>query len=129
MSVCAAIKSDGERCKGIAIEGSDHCYAHHPDYAKSRKDAARRGGKRGGQGRPQVQMRDIKALLEDLTDRVLEGELPTSMASVANQLIKTRLRALEAERKIKETEELEQRIEALEKAAARKGARQWHAGR
>jgi len=45
---------------------------------------------------------------------VLSGELPTGQAAVANQLINTRLRAIEQERKIKETEELEERLEALE---------------
>jgi hypothetical protein len=51
---------------------------------------------------------------EDLTGRVLSGELATGQAAVANQLINTRLRAIEAERKIKETEELATRLEALE---------------
>jgi hypothetical protein len=45
---------------------------------------------------------------------------------VANQLINTRLRAVEQERKIKETEELEERIEALEQTQDReKEARKW----
>jgi hypothetical protein len=35
-------------------------------------------------------------------------------AAVANQLVNTRLRAIEQERKIRETEELEVRLEALE---------------
>jgi hypothetical protein len=63
----------------------------------------------------------IKALLSDLTDRVLEGELGTSQAAVVNQLKNTHLRAIEQERKIKETEELESRIEALEMKTNLKG--------
>jgi hypothetical protein len=63
-------------------------------------------------------------LLEDLTERVLSGELPTGPAAVANQLVNTRLRAIEQERKNKETEELEARIEALERARE-KGAGKW----
>jgi hypothetical protein len=54
-------------------------------------------------------------LLEDLTEQVLSGELPTGAAAVENQLINTRLRAIETERKVKETEELEERMEALER--------------
>jgi len=54
-------------------------------------------------------------LLEDLTAQVLSGELPTGPAAVANQLINTRLRAIETERKVKEAEELEERLEALER--------------
>jgi hypothetical protein len=53
--------------------------------------------------------------LEDLTERVLSGELQTGPAAVANQLVNTRLRAIEQERRIKETEELEERMEALER--------------
>jgi hypothetical protein len=42
---------------------------------------------------------------------------------VANQLINTRLRAIELERKIKETEELEARLEALERDTKEGGSR------
>jgi len=44
---------------------------------------------------------------------------------VANQLINTRLRAIELERKIKETDELEARIEALEQP--QQGGSRWPA--
>jgi hypothetical protein len=37
-----------------------------------------------------------------------------SAAAVVNQIINTRARLLEVERRIKETEELEERLEALE---------------
>jgi hypothetical protein len=60
-------------------------------------------------------------LCEDLTNRVLAGDLLPGQADVANQLINTRLRAIEQERKNKETEDLESRIEALE--GAREGGR------
>ncbi len=67
-------------------------------------------------------------LLSDLTDRVLAGELENGRAAVANQLINSRLRAIEVERKAKETEELEERLEALERAAAgRNGGKRWGA--
>jgi hypothetical protein len=54
---------------------------------------------------------------------VLSGDLETGRAAVANQLINTRLRAIEQERKIRETEDLEARIEALERAQGQKGAK------
>ena len=41
-------------------------------------------------------------------------EIPSGVAAVANQLINTRLRAVEVERKIRETDELEARLEELE---------------
>jgi hypothetical protein len=40
--------------------------------------------------------------------------LETGRAAVANQLLNTRLRAVEIERKVKEADELEARLEALE---------------
>jgi hypothetical protein len=45
--------------------------------------------------------------------------LETGRAAVANQLVNTRLRAVELERKIRESDELEARIEELEQAAGR----------
>jgi hypothetical protein len=100
------------------------CWNHHPDHERARRRRASKGGKSGGRGRPAVQLKDVKALLEDLTERVLAGELQTGPAAVANQLVNTRLRAIEQERKIKESEELEARIEALERAQER-GPSRW----
>ena len=47
---------------------------------------------------------------------------------MANQLIGPRIRLLEFEKRLKETEELEERLEALERAAQdESGDRQWEA--
>jgi len=56
----------------------------------------------------------VKALLRELTEDVLSGERDKSIATVANLLLNTRLRAVELERKWKEVQELEGRLEALE---------------
>ena len=115
MGRCAGITAAGDRCKAEAMPGEQWCWNHHPDYEQARRRRASKGGKRDGRGRPQRETEAIKALLEDLTERVLSGELETGPAAVANQLINTRLRAIETERKVKETEELEERMEALER--------------
>jgi hypothetical protein len=70
---------------------------------------------KAARSKPSRELRDVKALCEDLTERVLAGELPTGPAAVANQLTNTRLRAIEQERKNRETEDLEERIERLER--------------
>ena len=118
MAKCAAITQAGTACKGIPIDGSSYCYVHHPDHAAERRRHGSRGGKRGGRGRPTSELQEVKTLLATLTARVLREEgtepLETGPAAVANQLINTRLRAIEIERKIKEAEELEARLEALE---------------
>ncbi len=123
MARCAAIKPSGERCKAEAMPEAEWCYSHHPDHAEDRRRRASRAGKTGGRGRPATELRDVKALCEDLTDRVLAGSLLPGPAAVANQLINTRLRAIEQERKNKEADELEARIEALEQE--REGGRRW----
>src|ERR671916_3044079 len=107
MAKCSGITRAGTACKGIPIEGSQWCYVHHPDRADERRRHGSKGGKRGGRGRPQRETEGIKALVEDLTERVLSGDLETGRAAVANQLVNSRLRAIEQERKIKETEDLE----------------------
>ena len=132
MARCPAIKADGQRCQGKAIPGSEWCYSHDPDYAEARRRNASRGGKRGGRGRGvSSELQEVKTLLKSLTDRVILTEgtepLPANHAAVAAQLINTRLRAVELERKIQETEELEARIEALEQASEQRGGRKWRA--
>lgn len=60
---------------------------------------------------------------------VLSGTVSTAPYAVANQLINNRLRAVELERKVKETDELEARIEELEQSAGEqpKGDQKWGA--
>jgi hypothetical protein len=121
MARCQGIKQDGGRCTASVPEGSQWCFNHDPAHAGERKRNAARAGK----SRPNREILDIKVLLGDLTERVLEGDLPTSVAAVANQLINTRLRAIETERRVKETEELEERIERIEAKTNPKGANRW----
>jgi hypothetical protein len=131
LSRCTAIKASGERCKGRATWGSEWCWNHNPDHAEERRRHGAKGGKRGGRGRPQRETEAIKTLLEDLTDRVLSGELETGPAAVANQLINTRLRAIEQERRLIELEDVLARLDALEEKQRQtqgnvmKGARRW----
>ncbi len=115
MTRCAYIKPGGERCGSIAMMGYDHCYGHRADLADERRRNASKGGKRGGRGRGSSELAAIKAQLEDLVTGVLAGEMETGRAAVANQLINTRLRSIELERKVREEGELETRIEALER--------------
>jgi hypothetical protein len=125
---CAAITSAGARCKLEASYGS-YCYQHAPEMAEERKRRASKGGRTGGNGRGgQSEISDLKTQLEDLAQRVLSGELETGRAAVANQLINTRPRAIEQERKNKETADLEARVEALERRQGiTKGGRRWGA--
>jgi hypothetical protein len=78
---------------------------------------------RAARAKPGREIVGLKGQLGDLTRDVLAGDLETGRAAVANQLINTRLRAVELERKIREADELEARIEELERAESGRGRR------
>jgi hypothetical protein len=121
-STCTATKRNGERCTLPANGSHGLCWAHDPANAERR----RRGASRGGRGKANREVVGIKAQLQDLAEAVLAGNQETGRAAVANQLINTRLRAIELERKIREQEEILERLEALEAAQPEGGHRAWH---
>jgi hypothetical protein len=119
MAVCAGTKRDGSRCTATVEPPQTYCWWHDPANADERRRAASKAGK----SRPNRELASIKAQLQDLTRDVLAGDLETGRAAVSNQLINTRLRAIEQERKNRETEDLEARIESLERAQEKGGSR------
>jgi hypothetical protein len=110
MALCVGIKRDGSRCTATVEPPQTYCWWHDPANA----DRRRRAASKAARSKPSRELSGLKAQLQDLTADVLAGELETGRAAVANQLINTRLRAIEIERKIREQEELEARLEALE---------------
>ena len=121
MARCGFIKASGERCKGTATGAGGLCWAHAPENA----DQRRRMASKAARSKPNRELRDVKALCEDLTERVLAGDLLPGPAAVANQLTNTRLRAIEQERRLREAEDLEARIEALERSQAKPAGSVW----
>jgi hypothetical protein len=113
MPRCVGSKPDGGQCTRIVGDSNSYCYAHDPNRAEERRRHAKRGG-RGKLTEPMKELRGLKKQLEDLAEDVLEGRVERGDAVVVNQILNTRARLIELERKIKETEELEERIEALE---------------
>jgi len=61
----------------------------------------------------------LHKLLESLTEQVVSGELEPYPASVAGSLVGVRLRLLEYERRVRETDTLELRLEELSEAFER----------
>ena len=127
MGKCTAITRGGDRCRGVAIGGSDYCYAHHPDHEQDRRLAARKGGKRGGRGRPVAELANLRNENADIRRRLLEGELAPNVAAVAVQSINTDIRAVGAALKAREQEELIERLEAIEEQLESRGSRTWGA--
>ena len=117
---CPSTKRNGDRCSGSVPEGKYHCWFHDPANSDKRR-------RKGNKSRVS---KDLHKLLEDLTERVVGGELEPYPASVAGSLIGVRLRLLEYERRIKEQDELVGRLEALETRAQeeqQRGGNRWGA--
>jgi hypothetical protein len=116
MALCSGIKADGGRCRAQAMHGSEWCIGHDPDKAQARRLRAFKGGKRGGRGRPQAELSDVKRRLSDLVNDVLEERKDRSDAAVAGQLLNTYIRAVGVELKVREQLEVVERLEALEES-------------
>ena len=127
MTKCSGITQAGTACKGIPIDGSQWCYVHHPDYAEVRRRHGSKGGKRGGRGRPQAELSDIKRRLSDLADDVLAGRQDKAVAAVASQVLNVLLRTISVETKLKEQFEVVERLESLEEGLeqSRGGGSRW----
>jgi hypothetical protein len=115
MPKCRGTKPDGSQCTQTVEPPHRYCWWHDPANSEKRQRAAAKGGK----AKVSKVIKGLHELLEDLTRRVVDGELETSRGAVANQLIGTRIRLLEHERRVRELEELEERLEALEAASER----------
>ena len=111
MGQCRATKRDGTRCTQTVTAANGLCWAHDPANAAKRRRMASRAGSSRGSG----EIADLKKRLEDLAAGVLSGEVARSDAAVVNQILNTRARLIELERKIREQDELEERLKALER--------------
>ena len=116
MPQCAGIKRDGGRCTVVVGPSQTYCYQHDPRRSEERKRNASRGGRSKGNQR----LAKLDRQLEHLAIDTLEGKVERGVAAVVNQIINTRTRLVELERKIREQEELEERLAALEDVLKRR---------
>ena len=128
MSKCSAITLSGEKCKGMAIDASGLCHAHHPDRAEVRKRSGHKGGKRGGRGRPIAELHSVRERLQTLAEDVLEGSTDKGKAAVVSQIYNTLIRAISTEMKVREVTELEELLEELEASLERQNKTGRHYG-
>lgn len=123
MAACSYLKPDGGRCRAAPMKGEAWCYVHHPDLTDERRAASRKGGYRGGRGRPLAELGDVKRNLRELADDVMSGRADRANAAVAGQLLGTFLRAVSVELAVKEQAEILQRLDCLESAARQSDGR------
>jgi hypothetical protein len=118
MAKCLYEKRDGTPCGGVAIGPQGGCYAHDPAYELDRKRDARKNGKRGGRGRPNPGTADLQRLqasFEDLADKILAGTVDRADAAVIIQSWNGARACIAASARVRELEEVERRLAALEK--------------
>jgi hypothetical protein len=120
VSRCLGTKRDGGQCTTIVKPPQIYCYQHDPERAEERKRNASRAGRSTGA----KEIRDLKRRISEVIDAVLEGSQDRGRAAVAIQGFNALRGTLELERKVRELDELEARIEELERSA---GGRAWGA--
>lgn len=124
---CAAITRAGARCRLEATHGS-YCYQHAPETAERRKQRASRGGRTGGNGRAGgSEISQAKGVVRGLVSKLLKGEVEREAATAAFMGLNVLARFIEVERKVKEMEEMEERMREIERelgerARERRGA-------
>jgi hypothetical protein len=131
MFLCAGIKADGGRCGAQAMRNSQWCINHDPDKVEARRRRASKGGKRGGRGRPSVELARLQARFEELAEMVLSGEVERGVGAVAGQLLNGARACVRDALAAREQEELVGRLEdleaALERNQAKPGGTRWGA--
>jgi hypothetical protein len=75
-----------------------------------------KGGRRGGRGRPSVELARLQARFEDLAEKVLAGDIERGVGAVCGQLLNGARACVRDGLAAREQEELIGRLEALEEA-------------
>ena len=116
MTKCAAFTGKGRPCKGLVRAGSDYCPAHDPARAEQR----RRSASKAARSKPGGEVRDLKERLGTFADDVLAGRIEPKTAAVLTQIVGAHARLLEFERKVREQEDFEARLVALEEGVRKR---------
>jgi hypothetical protein len=121
---CAGTKRDSSPCTATVEPPHRFCWWHDPANADKRRRAASKAGK----SKPSRELAGIKQRLSDLADDVLAGEVDRAVAAVASQVLNVYLRAVSLELKVREQQEITERLEELETLLEqRKGERRYGA--
>jgi hypothetical protein len=110
--ICAGITRSGSRCTVSVTGAREFCHLHDP----ARADERRRAASKAARSRPSRELASLKAELRAVIDGVLDGRVERGLGSCAAQLYNVLLRAVEVERKVRESDELQSRLEVLEDA-------------
>ncbi len=107
---CAGTKRNNSPCTAAVEPPQRFCWWHDPANSDKRRRAAWKAGK----SKPSRELAGIEQRLSDLADDVLAGEVDRAVAAVASQVLNVYLRAVSVELKIREQQEITERLEELE---------------
>jgi len=100
MAGCRATKANGEPCKGTLWGDGGYCWHHDPRNSSQ----VRRNALRGGRGKTNPQTRAVKNLMDELTAKVLSGDVEPAVSHAVVALQNIKLRAIEIERRLDEAD-------------------------
>jgi hypothetical protein len=97
---CSATTKAGQPCRRPAQGHADYCIGHDPAKAAER----RRTASRGGRGRVNTETRAVKKLMDELTAKVLVGDVEPAVSHAVVALQNIKLRAIEVGRRLEEAD-------------------------
>ena len=109
---CTATTQYGRPCHNPTQPGSTVCWSHDPGNAARRIRNARAGG-RAAHSPTSLEIGELKELIREVKD----GKVAPGVAAVITQLSNTIIRAIEQDRKVRELDEIEERLAELERRA------------
>ena len=120
---CGKVKGNGERCRAMAMAGSQYCFFHEPSVAEARKAAQRQGGQANGQevlpadaaDVPLHSGKDVAAFLAGTINQVRKGQVSPKIATTVGYLSSLLMKALE-------TTDIEERLARIEQVLKMRGA-------
>lgn len=119
MPRCAGRKRDGSPCNVTVNPPQTLCWWHDPSNTEQRKKAA----SKAGSSKPGAELKDAKRRIKECVEGVIDGTIEKGKASVAFQGLGVLCRFIEQERRVKEAEEFEARLSALEELQAKEKQR------
>ena len=114
MNLCLGTKRDNSPCTVTVEAPQNYCWWHDPANAQTRKQAAAKGGKRAGRGRPQAELNQLKVEVQEVIEAVRRGELDKGIGAVVFQGYGVLLKAHAVALDVQERLELLPRLEEIE---------------
>ena len=113
---CPETTKYGRPCPNPSQPGKEVCWHHDAENAARRARNARAGG-RAVHSPHSLEIEELKDELKDLIREVKDGKVAPGVAAVITQLANTIIRAMDQDRKVRELDDIEQRLAEIERRA------------